>query len=1071
MTRLITLLALAATVIAPSAASAAPADTIELISRPSGLADLPAPQANDVEALAQSAVSADGCRIVFASGADGLAADDDDDVQNVFVRDRCAAGGPTTTLVSRADGPAGAPARLSSFRPVISRDGTVVAFESLATNLDPAANAFGRRHVFVRVLATHDTQLVSRATGANGAPGGADAENAALDADGSVVAFDTAAANLVPGDTNGRRDVLLRDRSSDTTMLVSRNADGAPANGDSTAPALDAAGATVAFTTAATDLGTADTNNHTDIAVRAVATGATVIASRADTPGDPLGDNFSMKPMLSADGTRVVFSSRAKNLPGASPSVDFQVWVRDLPTQTTIQASRGATSVNYTVSNGSISADGTKVAFATRAGNLGAGGPGSDVFVRDLAAQTTTLASRASGADGAVGTGDSGAPAISGDGAHVAFWTNNDELLDDDPDDFSAIAERDLAAPNATRLVSRPSGSGTLSGGTNAAEVESGAVSADGRYVVFTSASDALVESRHRQVFVRDTRTDTTTLVSATRAGAPGNRASYHAVISDDGDTVAYAGEATDIAPGNPNAYEHVFVATRGAGGTFTSVLVSRTDADAPLQYGGGEPAISGDGERVAFSAYDAAVPGDTDGQQDVYVRDLAAAATILASPGTSDYVRRPQIDGDGSRVAFNATDALVAGDTNGAWDVYVRDLDGAATLLASANAEGTAANDDAHDGVLSRDGRYVAFQSSATDLSDDTAGSGASHVFRKDLASGAVVLVSRPDGTGPLNASASAHSPSISADGARVAFAANGPGLDPGDNDGLSDVYLREIAGAETHLVSRAADGTKGAKESYDAALGAGGRCVAFRTASDLGDGHAGGDFAQVHLRAVGGECPDETAPTTTIGELEGGKIAFSSEDGATFECSLDRGAFARCSSPYDAGALAPGDHTLAVRATDAAGNVESPAKERAFSIAAPSPRPGDEDVTGGPGPQQTPDATPRRETVAPAQQTARASLAFAARKLKRLSRGRALGVPVRCVGARCVGTVTLKLGAKRIGRARFAIAPGATTIRVALGSVARRALSRSPGAKVSVTIVLDGGARVAGKLRTSRA
>jgi Tol biopolymer transport system component len=198
------------------------AGTTTLVSRAAGAAGAK----GNRESVFGPAISADGRFVAFTSLASNLHPDDSDQNADVFVRDLQA---NTTTLVSRAAGAAGTKGNGSSSRPAISADGRFVAFESNASNLDPDdGDPFG--DVFVRDVQAGTTTLVSRAAGAIGAKGDSFSFRPAISADGRVVAFVSVASNLDPDDGDELQDVFARDRLANTTTLVSQ--DGGASGGE-----------------------------------------------------------------------------------------------------------------------------------------------------------------------------------------------------------------------------------------------------------------------------------------------------------------------------------------------------------------------------------------------------------------------------------------------------------------------------------------------------------------------------------------------------------------------------------------------------------------------------------------------------------------------------------------------------------------------------------------------------------------------------------------------------------------------------------------------------------------------
>jgi len=237
-------------------------------------------------------------------------------VRNVFVRDTAA---NTTTLVSRQSGTAPMNgADLLSFNPKISADGRFVAFESDAMNLssdddDTVAD------IFVRDTAANTTSLISRQTGMapmNGANQGSSFSS--ISADGHLVAFASFASNLSADDTPATNDVFVRDTVANTTTLISRQTGTAPMNGadvGSSNPSISADGRFVAFASFASNLSADATPATNDVFVRDTAANTTTLISRqSGTAPMNGGDDDSSDPSISADGTTVAFGSRANNL-------------------------------------------------------------------------------------------------------------------------------------------------------------------------------------------------------------------------------------------------------------------------------------------------------------------------------------------------------------------------------------------------------------------------------------------------------------------------------------------------------------------------------------------------------------------------------------------------------------------------------------------------------------------------------------------------------------------------------------------------------------------------------------
>jgi Tol biopolymer transport system component len=308
-------------------------------------------------------------------------------------------------------------------------------------------------NVYVRDLQTGTTTLLSRATGANGAPANQNYGfmEPSISADGRFVAFQTNAP-LDPVDADTNYDVYVRDLETDTTILVSRAAgpSGVKGNDWSNDPSISSDGRFVAFTSTAYNLDAGDTDRVRDIYRRDLQTNTITLVSRADGTAGFKADRDCIYPRISANGRYIAFQSGATSLNG-----DGRIYVRDVQNDRTVSAAPGTGLDANGAEYPAMSADGRSVAFDTSVSLSPADTDStSDVYLRDLQTSTTSLVSRASGPAGADGNASSSGAAISGDGRLVAFVTGATNLSPDDLDQFGDVYVRDMQT-SQTSLESR----------------------------------------------------------------------------------------------------------------------------------------------------------------------------------------------------------------------------------------------------------------------------------------------------------------------------------------------------------------------------------------------------------------------------------------------------------------------------------------------------------------------------------------------------------------------------------------------------------------------------------------
>jgi Tol biopolymer transport system component len=277
-----------------------------------------------------------------------------------------------------------------SSEPTFSPDGAALAFVSTSSDLGPADEG-DDPDVYVRDLATGTNTLVSvDETGAG--PGNGSSAVANFSPDGTKIAFQSLASDLVTPDTNDTSDVFVRDLTAGTTTMLSRNAAGTDSGnslsyiGNIGQAVFSADGTRAVFTSGASDLGGNDTNLGRDVYVRDLTTGTTSLVS-VNEAGTASGEQEAMYPRISPDGTKVAFTSTSSDLEPITTSQGREnVFVRDLVAGTTTLVSVNAdgTDSGDLSSEGTFGADPDLVAFVSSARDLGPANSTSQVFLAHL---------------------------------------------------------------------------------------------------------------------------------------------------------------------------------------------------------------------------------------------------------------------------------------------------------------------------------------------------------------------------------------------------------------------------------------------------------------------------------------------------------------------------------------------------------------------------------------------------------------------------------------------------------------------------------------------------------------
>ncbi|MFZ1428178.1 MAG: hypothetical protein WAS21_15555 [Geminicoccaceae bacterium] len=382
------------------------------------------------------------------------------------------------------------------------------------------------------------------------------------------------------------------------------------------------------------------------------------------------------------------------------------------------------------------------------------------------------------------------ADAMTDDGRYVVFQSLASNLVPNDTNGAYDVFLRD----RRTRQTLRVSVSST--GGQGSQGSSRGTISADARYVAFDSDADDLVPNDTNgqgDIFVRDLTTGTTQRVNVGTDGSQANGSSYGSAISANGRYVVFASNATNLVSGDTNGSQDIFVRDRKTGTTSRVSVGTRG-----RQANGGSFAgiVSADGRFVVFSS-DATnlVAHDTNLSPDVFVRDRQLGTTARVNVGAGGVEAAPgsfsfgtDLAAGGRYVAFQSDAGnLVAGDANGATDVFVRDRKRKLTDRVVLAPTGAPLDPGSFGGSLSASGRFVAVSSRGS-------ARGSADAYVIDRHSGKTRLLNAPLAGYPQQVAAST-AVAISADGRRACFDSSASNLVPGDTNETLDVFVRNLS------------------------------------------------------------------------------------------------------------------------------------------------------------------------------------------------------------------------------------------------------------------------------------
>jgi hypothetical protein len=664
----------------------------------------------------------------------------------------------------------------------ISRDGRFVVFATLADNM-VSGDLNAHQDVFVKDLATGKMELVSVTSTEEQLT--SDSFDPVISDDGRYVLFRTAAP-VAAGDGNGLVDVYRRDRKADTTELVSLDSTGSQFTFAIDDADMSGDGNVVAFSTV-TSVTTVTTRS---VFVRKIAAGTTVTAN---LPVNSYSSSSGLAVAINQDGTKVALSKRFN----AGGTNFFHIFRYDVTGNRIQQMTQyvGTATNEQGGAVSDISDDGTAVLYR-RNGTIAV--TPSIGAVEQIVATGTPVTTR---------------ERFAGSSSDVLFATSVG-LAAGDTNGQHDVYLRTTAATPVFSVLSRPTTPNTQSNGFSALP----AMSADRSVLAFSTAATNIVSGLMGDVTnVVALRNGVYTVASTANDGVTAHGAAAEPVLSADGRYVAFASQGSDLTTTDFDGLPDVFRYDRQ---TDTTTHISLSTDAAALH-----PDISDDGNRVVFitSGPVPGSPGVFSAFPEIFVRDVAAGTTTAVTPPTANQsALGAQLSGNGRFVVFQSfASNLLANDTNGAPDVFVRDLQTGSIERANLTFTGGQSVGGTNDAVMapdiSVDGRYVTWTSSATNLVPG-ATTPAFRVYRRDRLTSQTVLV------------AEGQNPKISDDGSRITFESVATDLVAGDTNGQRDVFVKNLA---TGALTRVSVATGGAQAtgggSARAEISGNGRWVVF--------------------------------------------------------------------------------------------------------------------------------------------------------------------------------------------------------------------------------------------------
>jgi Tol biopolymer transport system component len=754
---------------------------------------------------------------------------------------------------------------------------------------------------------------------------GAPANYRGISADGAIAFFETD-EQLVPGDTDTKRDIYERSYDEGVGAYVTRQVSLGPAGGNDAYPALfegaSATGAKVFFSTEET-LVPADTEHRLDVYVRDLEAGTTTLVSQGAPSCAPAcgnGDADAGFARASADGSKAFFVSNER-LTAEDTDSAVDVYERNLTTATTTLVSVGGSSCLPGCGNGPAGAtlrglapNASRVFFTTSEQLSGADADSAlDIYARNLEAGTTTLVSQGDSSC-APGCGNSGAAPVfqasSSDGSRV-FLTTDEQLSAADQDAATDIYVRDL-----------PNGPTTLvSGGSSSILTASfAAASSDGSRAFFTTAEGLVGGDTDNANDVYEWSGGAPILVSSATCSPGSECGSNFNTASADGSRIVFS-TAEQLVAADTDMGVDIYEQVIGSGGP---VLVSQPESGCGGCSTGSADArfnrASADAGTVFFTSDEPLVVADLDPDDDIYARDVDAGTTALSTPPglcpvagcDATFV---DATADGSHVFFQTEERLTAEDVDSEPDIYERAYDvGLGKMVTRLVSTGNSPDLELGPPPPVLTGTTPTSPAASTTPS----------IVGQAQAGSAIKIYTTPNCSGEPAASGTASQLGAPGIGVTVAVGSKTSFRATAEAEGFVSLcsepieYVQQSGGG--------GEGGGGEEQGGGGGTGVGSGGIVGSAPGGRAAGNGGATFVPPQTRITFGPAAKTRSPSPSFRFTDS-----TGQSGTKFTCKLDRKAWKPCASPVRL-RVDPGRHVFSVRGVNAVGTWEPVPVKRAF-------------------------------------------------------------------------------------------------------------------------------------------